>query len=266
MSIRAEGLRYTFPGADAPVLDGISFEVPDGCVTSVIGVNGAGKSTLLKSVVGILRSEGEVWIGGVRRRELSHQDLHRQIGYMTQENALATGLSVLDVVLLGRLGSLNIRVPDETIEKAVSMLRLLHLDAFLERPFYALSGGQRRMVDAAQTLVRDPAVLIMDEPTANLDLANELQVLELVRSYTRQKNTATLLTLHDLNLAARYSDRLILLKDGRIFREGTPEEVITEDNLKSAFGVDAHVHISSRTGTPMVLPLKPRGHADYAFG
>ena len=121
------------------------------------------------------------------------------------------------------------------------------------------------MVDVAQTLVRDPDILIMDEPTANLDLVNELQVLELVRAYTHQKNTATLLTLHDLNMASRYSDRLILLKDGVVYREGPPGEVVTEENIRAAYGVSVHVHTSSRTGTPMVLPLAAVQSTEYSF-
>ena len=189
MSVKVKNLRHTFPKAKRPTIHNISFEALSGCVTSVIGANGVGKSTLLKSMIGIYKSEGDVWINGKRRQDLSHEALHRQVGYMTQENAQLTSLSVLDVVLLGRLGTLNIRVQDSDITKALSIIRLLHLEPYIERPYYALSGGQRRIVDVAQTLARDPQVLIMDEPTSNLDLVNELQVLELVRAYTAKNTT-----------------------------------------------------------------------------
>ncbi len=265
MSLTIKNLQYTYPKAKEAVLKDISFHVPNGCITSIIGANGVGKSTLIKSMLGIFKAEGEVLINSDPRHKLSHRELHQQIGYMTQENALMTGLSVLNVVLLGRLGTLNIRVQDDDIRKAMSIISLLHLEPYIDRPFYALSGGQRRMVDVAQTLVRDPQILIMDEPTANLDLVNELQVLELVRSYTRQKNTATLLTLHDLNLAARYSDQLILIKDGFVYKAGRPEAVTTENTIKEAYGVEVHVHISSRTGTPMVLPLEAVNKTEYIF-
>ena len=265
MSFRVEHLRYTYPKAKEPIIRDISFEAPDGCVTVIIGANGVGKSTLIKSMLGIFNAKGDAWFDGKNRRDLSHAELHRLVGYMTQENALLTSLSVLNVVLLGRLGTLNLKIQDEDIEKAVNTLRLLHLEHLTERPFYALSGGQRRMVDVAQTLVRDPKILIMDEPTANLDLVNELQVLELVKAYTHQKNTATLLTLHDLNMAARYGDHLVLLKDGCVFREGSAGEVITEDNIREAYGVEVHVHTSSRTGTPMLLPLTSVRKTEYVF-
>ena len=265
MSIRVEKLQYTYPKAKDPIIRDISFEVPDGSVTAVIGANGVGKSTMLKSMLGIFKGEGNVWFNGENRREMRHARLFGMVGSMTQENALLTSLSVLNVVLLGCLGTLNIRVSEEDIEKAFGILRLLHLEEYAERPFYALSGGQRRMVDVAQTLVRDPKILVMDEPTANLDLVNELQVLELVRAYTHGRNVSTLLTLHDLNMASRYSDRLILLKDGRVYREGTPAEVVTEENIREAYGVEVHVHTSSRTGTPMLLPLKAVQEIRYDF-
>ena len=265
MSIRVEHLKYTYPKAKEPIIKDISFDVPDGLVTVIIGTNGVGKSTLIKSMLGIFKGEGEAWFNGKSRREMSHSQLTSLVGYMTQENALLTSLTVLNVVLLGRLGTLNIRVQDEDIEKALAMLSLLHLEPYVDRPFYALSGGQRRMVDVAQTLVRDPQILIMDEPTANLDLVNEMQVLELVKAYTHKRGTATLLTLHDLNMAARYADHMILLKDGKVFREGPPSEVITEDNICKAYGVNVHVHTSSRTGTPMLLPLTPVQQTEYLF-
>ena len=263
MSIRVEHLKYTYPKAKTPIIKDVSFEVPDGKVTVIIGANGVGKSTLIKTMLGIFKGEGSAWFDGQDRRDMSHSQLTKLVGYMTQENALLTSLSVLNVVLLGRLGTLNIKVQDEDIDKALAMLRLLHLEPYIERPFYALSGGQRRMVDVAQTLVRDPKILIMDEPTANLDLVNEMQVLELVKAYTHKRETATLLTLHDLNMAARYADNMILLKGGYVFREGPPGEVITEENIREAYGVNVHVHTSSRTGTPMLLPLTPVQQTEY---
>ena len=110
MSFRAEHICYTYPKAKEPIIRDISFEAPDGCLTAIIGANGVGKSTLIKSMLGIFKAQGEVWLNDKNRREMSHQALHRLVGYMTQENALLTSLSVLNVVLLGRLGTLNLKV------------------------------------------------------------------------------------------------------------------------------------------------------------
>ena len=256
MNLTAEHICYTYPKEKAPVLRDISFEAAEGDVTVIIGANGTGKTTLLKCLLGYLKGGGITRIGGRDRREYSYRRLSDTVGYMTQEGALMSGLSVLDVVLLGRLGTLNLRVQDEDVEKAASILRMLHLESLAARPFYALSGGQRRMVDAAQTLVRDPSVLIMDEPTANLDLIHELQVLELVKEYTHQKKTATLLTLHDLNMASRFADRLVLLKDGTVYRMGTPAEVITEEHIREAYGVQVRVTEGSE-GRPVMQVIAP---------
>ncbi len=264
MSVSVKELSFRYPRSPEPVLRNIGFEAPNGNVTAVIGANGAGKSTLIKCVLGILRGSGSVRFDGAERAELGSSALHRMVGYMTQEGALLSSLSVLDVVLLGRLESLHLRVPEEDIEKAMSILRLLHLEHLAERPFYALSGGQRRMVDVAQVLVRDPQVLIMDEPTANLDLVNELQVLELTRAYTHQRGTATILTLHDLNMAARFADRLVLLREGAVYRAGTPEEVITEEAIREAYGVRVRVSLDENR-VPMLHTLSPLSETEYHF-
>lgn len=264
MSLELKRLRYTYPKASQPIIRDISFDVPDGMLTAVIGANGVGKSTLIKSILGIFKADGEIKLSGREFRKIPHSELQFLVGYMTQENMLSTSLSVLNVVLLGRLGSLKLRVQEEDVEKAVSALRLLHLEQLLERPFYALSGGQRRMVDVAQTLVRDPKLLLMDEPTANLDLVNELQVLELVSAYTHQKKIAALITLHDLNMAARYADQLILLDKGMVYRAGTPEEVLTKENIEAAYGVEVRVSVDEN-GIPMIHPIAPIRKTKYEF-
>lgn len=264
MSIRAEHLSFTYPKADAPVIRDLSFEAPKGCITVVVGANGVGKSTLIKSMLGINKSGGKVFFDGQDRSRITNEQLFSKVGYMTQESAILTRLNVFNVVLLGRLGSLSLKVSDEDIDSVHDMLKLLDLEPFVERPFFALSGGQRRLVDVAQTLVKDPDILIMDEPTANLDLANELQVLDIVRNYTAQRQSATLLTLHDLNMAARYADKVVLIKDGVVFKEGAPFEVLTEDNIRSAYRVNVNVMIGENN-RPVIQTISPvrEGHYDF---
>lgn len=264
MSLKAEHITFSYPRANKPAVRDISFEARDGEVTVIIGANGTGKTTLIKTMLGSFTGSGSTWISGKPVSDYTHQELFRTVGYMTQEGALMSALSVMNVVLLGRLGTLNLRVQDEDIEKTVSILKLLHLDEYLNRPFNTLSGGQRRMVDVAQTLVRSPKVLIMDEPTANLDLVNELQVLELVKAYTHQRNTATVLTLHDLNMAARYADQVVLLKDGTVYKTGTPEAVITEENIRDAYGVYVHVTLDEHR-IPMLHAVASVNEINYQF-
>ena len=265
MSIRAEHLSFSYPRAEAPVIKDLTFEALEGCITVVVGANGVGKSTLIKSLLGINKSAGKVYFDGLERSRISNEKLFSMVGYMTQESAILTRLNVFNVILLGRLGSLSLKVSDDDIDRVHEMLKLLDLQQFAERPFYALSGGQRRLVDVAQTLVKDPDILIMDEPTANLDLANELQVLEIVRAYTRQRNTATLLTLHDLNMAARYADKVVLIKDGLVFREGGPCDVLTEEAIRQAYGVNVNV-IIGENNRPVIQTMSSVKEGRYDFG
>jgi len=264
MSIRAEHLSFTYPKSDEPVIKDLTFEAPEGKITIVVGANGVGKSTLIRSMLGINKSGGKVFFDGIERSQIGNEKLFNMVGYMTQESALLTRLNVFNVVLLGRLGSLSIKVRDEDLEKVHEILKLLDLEKYAERPFFALSGGQRRLVDVAQTLVKDPDILIMDEPTASLDLSNELQVLEIVKAYTQQRCCATLLTLHDLNMTARYADKVVLIKDGVVFREGEPFEVLTEDTIRAAYGVNVNV-IIGENNRPVIQTMSPVKEGKYYF-
>lgn len=259
-----EGVSFRYPRAETPVLEEVSFTAGRGQITALLGANGAGKTTLLRAVLGLLPGSGRVTVDGAPREAPGSGGMRRQVGYMPQENALPASLSVLEVVLLGRLEDLRLAVRPADREAAWEMLRRLQLEHLAARPFRTLSGGQRRVVGIAQTLVREPAVLVLDEPTANLDLQNGMEVLELIRAYTRQKEAATLVTLHDLGLAARYADKLVLLQGGRVLREGPPASVITEAAIREAFGVRARVR-RDEAGLPAVHPLGPARERVYRF-
>lgn len=259
MALEVEHLSYTYPKSAQPVLNDVSFTAPDGVVTSLIGANGVGKSTLIKSILGLCPGAGRVRFNGAENAGLS-----KKVGYMTQQGVLSTTLKVLEVVLLGRMQTLGFRVDGENLDRAWNIIKLLRLEPLAQRPYNTLSGGQQRVVGLAQTLVREPELLLLDEPTANLDMQNELEVMALVRAYTRQRSIATLVTLHDLNAAARFSDKLVLLKDGAVYREGTPVQVITEDAIRAAYGVEAHVH-TDRAGRTMLYPLRSVREQSYHF-
>ena len=262
--LRVEGLTYAYPKASENILDQVSFLAECGVVTALIGANGTGKSTLLKTMLDIYHGTGNVFFSDVNRDHMSRKERSRIVSYMAQENPLMTSLPVLDVVLLGRMETLRLKVSEEDIGQAWKVLELLHLEELAERPFYALSGGQRRMVGIAQTIVKEPQILIMDEPTANLDVQKELEVLELIRAYTKQRNIATFLTLHDLNMAARYADRLILLHDGGIYCSGEPKEGLTEQHIRETYGIYAQVQVDA-DGIPLIYPVSSVQKQAYCF-
>ena len=262
--ISVRDLRYTYPHAKEPTLRGVSFEALPGQLTALIGANAVGKSTMLKVVLGLRKGQGEVSFSVPGAGELDEAGRLAHVSYMTQTELNESELRVMDVVLLGRIQTLSLKVADEDLEKAWEIMRVLRIDALATRPVRALSGGQRRMVAIAQALVKDPSILVMDEPTANLDMQHELEVLQLVRAYTHQRGVTSLLTLHDLNMAARFADKIVLLKDGVVFRQGLPAEVVTPEVIQAAYGVEVDVR-HDEAGVPMLNPLRSLTEQVYDF-
>lgn len=264
MDIKVNNISFTYPKSDKRVLKNISFNANQSEVTSLIGANGAGKSTLIKSILGVLKAEGEVLLGDRNINSFNRQELMKRVGYLTQESSYMSSLTVFEVIMLGRMHSLHLRVDKDEIDKAWVIMNNLGIEELAERPFYALSGGRRRIVGLAQTIVKEPDVLILDEPTANLDIQNELEVLELIRTYTKKKNITTLLILHDLNMASRFSDKLVLMSDNSIYSSGKPIDVITELSVREAYGVNVFIHVD-KAGIPMIHLINSVGEKKYNF-
>jgi len=252
MRVSVENLSFSY--RDLDVLHDLSFSVQSGTVTTVLGPNGVGKSTLLRILAGVSGPNQSVTMGERPQSDFSRSELRRTVGYMTQANESRSNLSVFEVVLLGRVQSLSLRLDKEDLRRTSSIIEELRLGDLSKRPFGKLSGGQQRMVFIAQVLVGDPRILILDEPTANLDLQNEMEVLELIRNYTVDRDVATVMTLHDLNQAARCSDRLLLLKGGRKTLFGRPEDVLSERAVKEVYGIESRM-IRGDDGDLFFLPV-----------
>lgn len=263
-TLEITNLSYKYPKTENLVLNRISFSAAAGEITVLIGANGAGKTTLLRSLTNHSLHSDAINIDGTPIDTISAFEFSKLISYLTQENPQLSSLSVFEVVLLGRLNSLGLRLQEEDLEKAWNTLDSLHLRPFASRPFYALSGGQRKLVSIAQAIVKEPKILILDEPTANLDMQNKLEVVELISAYTKARNTVTLVTLHDLNLASQFADKLILLKKGELFRQGTPSEVITEAAIREAYGVETTVK-TGEAGIPHLHLLRSVRNTPYHF-
>ena len=231
------------------VLHGINLVAAQGRILGIVGPNGSGKSTLIKALAGLLRHEGQVLFGGTPVRP-------RSIGYMPQDLQTPQALTVLDVVLLGRLGQLGLRVRDDDLHAVRQALRALDIEALAGRYLGELSGGQRQMVFLAQALVSQPSVLLLDEPISALDVRHQLEVLQVVRAMTRDRQLVTLVVLHDLQAASRFCDDIVLLCDGRVLASGTPAQVLTVAHIAQAFGVESEL-LTCRDGTPVLVPPRP---------
>ncbi|NLN98337.1 MAG: ABC transporter ATP-binding protein [Eubacteriaceae bacterium] len=222
----------------------------------ILGPNGAGKSTLLKSIFGLLNYDGTIWCGEGCVTEMSMDDKTKFMSYLPQIDISTSSLSVFEMVLLGLLPGLRQRVKKEDVRQVVNMLEALNIAHLTERNFSELSGGQKKMVFIAQTLVRDPKIILLDEPVNSLDLQRQLELCFFLKKIIEDKEISVIVVLHDINLAARFADHLIVLNDrGELYSTGSPEEVVTETMLKEVYGVVASIHHDAE-GTPTVSALK----------
>ena len=246
----AEGLAFSH-GAQ-PLSRDLSLSCAAGEVTALVGPNGAGKSTLLRALHGEHPlAAGRLSLGGVAYRPATRRAWQRRIGYMPQESRAAAGLSVLETVLLGSVESLAFRLPDAALRRAATLLARFGLIELAGRPLSRISGGQRQLVFFAQALLREPAMLLLDEPVSALDLRHQRELLRALRSLTVERGLVSLVVLHDLNLAARYADRVAVLQDGRLRAVGPPQTVLAAPLLSEVYGVALRV-VPDADGHPLI--------------
>ncbi len=238
------------------VLDSVRFTVEPGGWLAVIGPNGSGKSTLLRSVLGLLRHEGQVRIDGVPATGLPRRERARLLAYAPQLPVLPEGISTREYVTLGRTPHRPLLAAPRRVDREVvaDVMARLELGPLADRPVVTLSGGEQQRAVLARALAQRPRVLFLDEPTAALDLGHAQQVLDLVDELRHQDGLTVVSTLHDLTLAGQYADRLTLLTDGRVAAEGTPTEVLTAATLSAHYG--ARAQVVAGPGGPAVLPVR----------
>ena len=242
------------------VLNGLSLEAGAGEIVGILGPNGAGKTTLFRIITGVLRpSRGDVLVNGTSLFEMKMNRRARMVAAVPQNAHLPTGFTVLDVVMMGRNPHLGLLQWEGRHDLEVAAEAMLQTDTthLAHRSVTELSGGEQQRVVLATALAQEASVLLLDEPTSNLDLAQQAKSLSLVREVCRATQGAVLVSMHDLTLAAQYCDRLVLLKEGRAWAEGTPQEVLTPENIEAAYGVRAAVFLNPITGVPMVSLSSP---------
>ena len=248
---------YSFGYKDTPVLENVNLTVPSGQITAIIGANGAGKSTLLKSVTGLVQGTGgSITVQSANLQQLSRLERAKIISYLSQDMSCDAALSVFEIVLLGIVGNLSTRVDADDIERAHAALELFKLERFAKRNIAELSGGQRQMVFIAQALVKEPKILVFDEPTASLDLCRQYELMNKLQELTRTRGLTTLLTLHHLELVAHYADQVVAMHDKAIYACGKSSEVMTEAMFRDVFRIETEVFTDKR-GTIRVLPISP---------
>jgi iron complex transport system ATP-binding protein len=257
--LAAEALTVGY--GDRIIVDGLDLEIPTGVVTTVIGPNGCGKSTLLRSLGRLLKPKsGQVLLDGKAISTLKTKDVARTLGMLPQAPVAPEGLTVADLVARGRHPHQSwIRQWSADDEGEVARaLALTGVSELADRPVDQLSGGQRQRAWISMALAQGTDILLLDEPTTYLDLAHSVEVLDLVDRMHEELGRTVVMVLHDLNLAIRYSDRLIVMSEGAVVASGTPSEVISEELLSEVFGLEARVIEDPVSDRPLIVPIGTR--------
>ncbi|NLL94773.1 MAG: ABC transporter ATP-binding protein [Thermoplasmatales archaeon] len=251
MHIKIENLDFGYE-PNALVLKNINLELTGPKFVSILGPNGVGKSTLIHCINKILvPTGGRVLIDGVDVSDIHIKEIAKIIGYVPYSANDTFPLSVIDTVLMGRHPHSNWKSQDSDLKIVYKALRTLGITHLSMRPLNELSAGQHQKVMLARGLVQEPKILLLDEPTANLDIRHQISVTKMLRRLSVDREILVIMISHDINIAARYADEIIILSEGGVYTSGKPSEVITADNLKEVYGVEARV--VEDNGRPYVI-------------
>ncbi len=250
IELSVENINVNF--GDKKILNGITESFEGGEMTAIIGKNGVGKTTFIKAIAGLTKHGG-------KSRLFDNGKLindRNAIAYVPQLGALSTKLTVFEMVLLGLVNNLKWHVTNEQLQMVDDIIKKLNLTDISEQPFNTLSGGQKQLVSMAQSLISKPKVLLLDEPTSALDLRHQLIVMNLAQEYTKETGAVTIFVVHDLMLASRYGNSLLLINDGNVKAFDKAENVLKPEMLENVYGVQISVE-HTKTGFLSAVPIKP---------
>ena len=249
MRLKAEDIGVKL--SDRVIVDEITLTLRKGEIVAILGPNGSGKTTLLKTIFGLLKPyRGVVYVDGKVVHELARRDVAKFLGYLPQEIASAN-LKVLDIVLFGRIPHAGLLPAKSDKDAAIKALKLMGLEGYEDRNFNELSGGEKQKVMLARIFCQEADFLLLDEPTAHLDIKSQIDVMKMVKSIVAEEKGA-LVALHDINLAAMFADRILMVKKGRVKYSGKTKDVLTPENIKDIYGID--VDVLRYNGNFVVVP------------
>ncbi|MGG7519120.1 ABC transporter ATP-binding protein [Allorhizobium undicola] len=255
---RLQAQDITLHYGERTIAEGLSLDVPDGKFTVIVGPNACGKSTLLRALARILRpGKGQIILDGRAIETIGARDVARTLGLLPQTSAAPEGITVAELVARGRYPHQGLlkrwsKADEDAVRWAMQTARV---HDFSNRIVDELSGGQRQRVWIAMVLAQETPLLLLDEPTTYLDIAHQLEVLNLLRALNRRQRNTVVAVLHDLNQACRYADHIVAMRAGKIIRQGAPADIMTAELVQAVFGLDSIVIADPVTGDPMVVPL-----------
>jgi iron complex transport system ATP-binding protein len=249
MSAAIETKHLAFGYQGRLVLDGLSLVVEKGEMLAILGPNGSGKTTLLRILSGVLQGNGEIKINGKAMGAYGRRELSRLIAVVPQESQASFPYTVAEIVLMGRASHHNPLLFESEQDRAIARrsMELTDVWPLADRYLHELSGGEKQRAIIARALAQEPEILLLDEPSAFLDLKHQVRVLDLLRRLNRERALTIVAALHDLNLAALYFPRLILLREGKLYRDGAPAEVLTEETIEEIYGIRVRVEADGAT-------------------
>ncbi len=246
----------TLDYGQCPVIKDLSFQLRPGELLGLVGPNGWGKTSVIKSLSRVLSPRsGRILLDGKELIRISSNELARLIGVVPQNPYLPETFTVSEVVILGRNPHLRLLSGESAKDMAIvwQAMERTGITHLAKRRIGELSGGEKQRVTIARVLAQEPQVILLDEPTANLDISHQLDILDLITCLCYEKTIAGLIAIHDLNIAAQYCNRIIMLKNGQIHAEGTPEQVVTAENVREVFGANSTIYHHPENNLPMVL-------------
>lgn len=258
MRISAEGVDFSF--GNVKVLEDVGIVAEKGSFIGVIGPNGSGKTTLLRILSKVLKpSGGVIHLNGNKLSELSQRKVARDLAVVPQDTSVNFDFTAYEVVLMGRTphkGRLE-RESQKDLDMTSDAMVKTETYSLRNRLITTLSGGERQKVIIAKALAQQPKVLLLDEPTANLDIRNQIEIMDLIGQAVKEKDITAVMAIHDINLAARYCDEILMLKTGRIYAAGSPASVLTSENLEAVFGIASVVKKNAADGSIHIIPTSP---------
>jgi iron complex transport system ATP-binding protein len=239
-----------------PVVTDLSFQVIAGEILGLIGPNGCGKSTIIKALSRVISlGSGQIKLDDKVLNNLSRSQLAKIIGVVPQNPSMPDTFTVAEIVLLGRTPYLGLLRHESATDLRITgwAMERTGITNLAGRRMSELSGGERQRVTIARVLAQGTGIILLDEPTANLDINHQTAILDLIRNLCQENKLAVMITLHDLNLATQYCDRLIMLKDGRLFAQGTPQQVVTAENIRAVYGMESQIYPHPLNALPVVM-------------
>ncbi|PWR70205.1 ABC transporter ATP-binding protein [Methanospirillum stamsii] len=254
MFLKVKDLVFSY--SSTRILDEVSLELEGSEILGILGPNGAGKSTLIRCINKILNPQsGIITFNDTNINTMTRMEIAKNLGYVPQTSTNPFPATVFDTILMGRRPHCGWRNSPGDIKKTLEILELVGIKDLAMRDFTELSGGQQQKVVLARALAQETDALLLDEPTSNLDVRQQLETMEIVRSLVHKNGISSIMAIHDLNLAARYADRILLMKNGSIFDVGDPFSVLTPENIREVYGVEAV--IKDEDGRPYIVPKCP---------